>query len=61
MRGGGCIVYIDRVARKLFSVEAIEDHSAEWLADPEPLNARGELRLTLTAALETRPTTLRTV
>ena len=38
------MVYINRAARKVFSVEAIEDHSAEWLAErlAEPTN--GEWR-----------------
>ncbi len=27
------MVYINRTAKKVFSVDAIEDHSAEWLSD----------------------------
>jgi hypothetical protein len=36
------MVYINRAARKVFSVDAIEDHSAEWLADRIEESNEGE-------------------
>lgn len=36
------MVYLNRAARKLFSVEAIEDHSAEWLREKMGEENQGE-------------------
>jgi hypothetical protein len=38
------LAYINRRARKIFSVEAVEDHSAEWLSDKIAENNHGEWR-----------------
>jgi len=38
------MAYINRRAKKVFSVEAIEDHSAEWLSDKIAENNNGEWR-----------------
>ncbi|MGZ5446472.1 MAG: hypothetical protein ACXW5U_31640 [Thermoanaerobaculia bacterium] len=38
------MVYINRVAKKVFSVEAIEDHPTEWLADRLAESTNGEWR-----------------
>ncbi|HUP62456.1 MAG TPA: hypothetical protein VNA69_18775 [Thermoanaerobaculia bacterium] len=38
------MAYINRDARKVFSVEAIEDHSAEWLCDRIAETNNGEWR-----------------
>jgi len=38
------MVYINRIARKVFSVDAIEDHSAGWLADRIDESNEGEWR-----------------
>jgi hypothetical protein len=36
------MAYINRRAKKIFSVEAIEDHSAEWLSAKIAENNNGE-------------------
>jgi len=38
------MVYINRAAKKVFSVEAIEDHPVEWLAERIEENTSGEWR-----------------
>lgn len=38
------MVYINRAAKKVFSVEAIEDHSAEWLREKIAESNNGDWR-----------------
>ena len=38
------MVYINRPAKKVFSIEAIEDHSAEWLSERVAEPTDGEWR-----------------